>query len=49
MDADSRPIEVEEVYADDGKELSGSSVAVVYGNRLLIGSVATHAVLCDMK
>lgn len=31
--------EVEEVYVNDGSEISGSSSAAVYGDRLLIGSV----------
>jgi arylesterase / paraoxonase len=49
VDANSRPIEIEEIYANDGTELSGSTVAVVHGNKLLIGSVLTHAVLCEIK
>lgn len=31
--------EVSEVYLNDGKEISGSSVAAVYANRMLIGPV----------
>ena len=34
--------EVEEVYLNDGTALSGSSVAMHHGNRLLIGSVYQH-------
>ena len=30
---------VEEIYLDTGVEISGSSVAAVRGNRMLIGSV----------
>jgi arylesterase/paraoxonase len=31
--------DVEEVYLDDGDEISASSVAAVRGNRLLIGAI----------
>ena len=40
---------VEEIYLNDGQELSGSSVAAVMGNRLLIGAVFEHRFLdCGM-
>lgn len=37
--SDSGELKVEEVYLNDGTELSGSSVAAVSGSRLLIGCV----------
>jgi arylesterase / paraoxonase len=40
---------VEEIYLNDGQALSGSSVAAVMGNRLLIGAVFDHRFLdCSM-
>lgn len=40
---------VEEIYLNDGQALSGSSVAAVMGNRLLIGAVLEHRFLdCSM-
>jgi arylesterase/paraoxonase len=38
----------EEIYSDDGSQISASSVAVVHGSGLLIGSMATHAVYCSL-
>ena len=39
---DGPPHDVTEIYLNDGAALSGSSVAMHYGNRLLIGSVYQH-------
>jgi hypothetical protein len=40
---------VEEVYLDDGSTISGSSVAAVRGNRLLIGEIFDEGFLdCTM-
>ncbi len=38
----------EEIYRDDGRNLSASSVAVHHGHRLLVGSVFEHLLLCDL-
>ena len=42
-------IEVTEVYSNDGSELSGSSVAVVHKNSLLLGSVVSHCLYCQLE
>ncbi|TNN02455.1 serum paraoxonase/arylesterase 2-like [Takifugu rubripes] len=41
--------EVTQVYADDGGVLVGSSVAAVYGGKLLIGTVFHKGLCCDLK
>jgi len=42
--------QIEPVYLNGGEEISGSSVAAVFGNKLLIGSVfETHFLICEMK
>jgi len=46
--SDGKVTAIEEIYSDDGLQLSCSSVAVPYGNGLLIGSMLTHAVYCSM-
>lgn len=39
---------IDEIYLNDGSELSGSSVAAIYGQTLLIGSVLEpHFLRCD--
>ena len=48
MDADSRPTAVEEIYSNDGSEISASTVGVKYGKKLLIGSVTQNALLCEL-
>jgi len=45
---DGHPVSIEEVYANDGSELSASSIGVRYGNGMLIGSVVTHALYCNL-
>ena len=41
--------DIHEVYSEDGtKFVSGSSVAVHYKNRLMIGTVCHRAVVCDI-
>ncbi|XP_078606594.1 serum paraoxonase/arylesterase 2-like [Branchiostoma floridae x Branchiostoma japonicum] len=40
--------EVTELYANDGQQLSGSTVAVVYNRRLLIGTVVDTLLYCDI-
>jgi hypothetical protein len=49
MDANSRAVEIEEIYANNGTEMTASTVAVVRGNQLLIGSVASHMLYCEMR
>ncbi|XP_061197023.1 serum paraoxonase/arylesterase 1-like [Saccostrea echinata] len=41
--------DVIEVYLDDGGELTASSVAAFFKNRLIIGSLASNLLLCDVK
>jgi arylesterase/paraoxonase len=41
---------VEEIYLNEGEEISGSSVAAVFGQKLLIGSVFdAHFLVCEMR
>ena len=41
---------IKEIYLNNGKPLSGSSVAAVYENTLLIGSVFDeHFLLCNLQ
>ncbi|XP_035678774.1 serum paraoxonase/arylesterase 2-like [Branchiostoma floridae] len=40
--------EVTELYANDGRQLSGSTAAVVYNRRLLIGTVVDTLLYCDI-
>ncbi|XP_038047029.1 serum paraoxonase/arylesterase 1-like [Patiria miniata] len=47
LDADLNP-DVREVLADDGKLLKGSSVASVYGNKMLVGTITNQMILCDL-
>ena len=49
LDAHSQPIKIEEIYSNDGTELSGSTVAVKHKGGLLIGSLATKLLYCEMK
>lgn len=37
-----------EVYLNNGTEITGSSVAAVYGNRIIIGSIASQALVCEL-
>ncbi|MBN3298089.1 PON2 arylesterase, partial [Amia calva] len=41
--------EVRQVYADDGSVIQGSSIAVAYQGRLLIGSVFHKMLICDLE
>jgi hypothetical protein len=38
---------VKEIYSDDGHQISASSVAVLNGNKLLLGSVFDHMLACN--
>ena len=40
--------EVREVYANDGKELSFATTALVYQDRLLVGTVDNNMLLCQL-
>jgi len=40
---------IDQIYLNDGEEISGSSVAAVFGDKLLIGSVFEHFLVCEMK
>ncbi|XP_078372894.1 serum paraoxonase/arylesterase 1-like [Oculina patagonica] len=40
---------VREVYKNDGRELSGATSAIVYKDRLLIGSVFSNMLYCEVK
>ncbi len=44
------PPKIDEIYLDRGHEISGSSVAAVFGNKLLIGSVfEEHFLVCERQ
>jgi arylesterase/paraoxonase len=41
---------VDQIYLNNGEEISGSSVGAVFGRKLLVGSVfESHFLLCEMK
>ena len=40
---------VREVYKNDGKELTGATSAIVYKDRLLIGSIFSNMLYCEVK
>jgi hypothetical protein len=42
-------VDMAEVFVDDGNLISASSVALYAKDKLLIGSVATKTVICDVK
>ncbi|VDM62165.1 unnamed protein product [Angiostrongylus costaricensis] len=44
-----RSWEISEPFADDGRLISSSSIAVPYNNQLLIGSVCRQLVHCDIR
>ena len=48
ISTDGQAEKIEEVYSNDGSELLASSVAVVYGKAMLVGSVASHAIYCEL-
>ncbi|KAI0212648.1 Serum paraoxonase/arylesterase 1 [Lamellibrachia satsuma] len=47
LSEDSKVTDIAEVYYDDGRQLSGASVAVHYRRHMLVGSVFTTLVLCE--
>lgn len=40
---------ITELYSDDGSNLSGSSVASIYDNKMLIGSVVDKLLYCEVR
>ena len=40
---------ITEVYSNDGSEISGSTVAARYKDALLIGTVFTNTLYCELK
>jgi hypothetical protein len=40
---------VEEIYADDGSELYGSTAATYVKGKLVIGTVKAETVVCDVN
>ena len=40
--------QVTEVYSNDGSQLSGSTIAVEFKGRMLVGTVHTELLLCDV-
>jgi len=48
MSADGQAEKIEEVYSNDGSELPGSSVAVVHGKAMLVGSIVSHTIYCEL-
>jgi len=49
MSAEGQAEKIEEMYSNDGSEIPASSVAVVYGKAMLVGSVASHAIYCEVR
>ncbi|GMS99654.1 hypothetical protein PENTCL1PPCAC_21829, partial [Pristionchus entomophagus] len=47
-DGDYKTADVTEPYANDGKEVSGSSVGVIYNNQMLIGTVCKGLLHCEI-
>ena len=37
-----------EVYLNNGTEITGSSIAAVFGNKMIIGSIASQTLVCDL-
>ncbi|KAI0243089.1 Serum paraoxonase/arylesterase 1 [Lamellibrachia satsuma] len=48
LSEDSKVKDIAEVYYGDGRQLSGASVAVHYRRHMLVGSVFTKLVLCEV-
>jgi hypothetical protein len=40
---------IEEIYADDGSELYGSTAATYIKGKLVIGTVTAETVLCEVN
>ncbi|KAI0238979.1 hypothetical protein LSAT2_010268 [Lamellibrachia satsuma] len=48
LSENSKVTDITEVYCNDGRQISLASVAVRYRRYMLIGSVFTKLVLCDL-
>ena len=48
MSSNGHADSVEEIYSNNGTEISGSSVAVVHKRTMLIGSIASAAYCCEL-
>lgn len=48
LSSGNSPPTIEEVYSNEGNEISGSTVAVRYKQAFLIGSVRSHALYCKI-
>jgi len=46
--SNGKPVNITEIFFDDGSLISASSVALRRGRGLLIGSINTHAVYCEL-
>ena len=46
---DGEVVEVVSPYMDDGSKFSGSTVVLHYGDKLLMGSVFTKALYCEVN
>lgn len=40
---------ITEIYSDDGNSISGSSVASIYDNKMLVGSVMDKLIYCEVR
>ncbi|WAR23860.1 PON1-like protein [Mya arenaria] len=49
MTSDGRVAEIQEVFADDGSRLYGSTAATNASGKLVIGTVSRQAMICDMQ
>lgn len=49
MSNSSHPTGITELYSDDGNNLSGSSVASIYDNKMLIGTVLDKLMFCELR
>jgi len=49
MSSNGNVVFVEEIYSNNGTEISGSSVAVVHRRTMLIGTIASAAYCCELS
>ena len=40
--------DVIEVYLNNGTELTGSSIAAIYGSKMIVGSIASQTIVCEL-
>lgn len=43
------PFKITEIFSDDGTTITGSTISVIYENSLLIGSIASELLLCNIN